>query len=111
MVKNNRLTISIIFLIMVMCLSLANVQSAFADDGVPPTDAPIATEEPIATETPTAVEEILPPAEESLAEELLSEIPENTDLVILDENGDLVPLASQEALDIVEEKKKKKRVG
>ncbi len=103
MVKNNRLTISIIFLIMVMCLSLANVQSAFADDGVPPTDAPIATEEPIATETPAVIEEIIPPAEESLAEELLSEIPENTDLVILDENGDLVPLASQEALDIVEE--------
>ncbi len=110
MLKNTRLTISIIFLIMVMCLSLTNVQSAFADDNTPPptgvpvvTEEPIATEEPAATEAPVISEETIPPAEETPVDELLSEIPDNTDLVILDENGNTVPLASQEALDIIEE--------
>ncbi len=44
--------------------------------------------------------EAIPEEDESVAE-LLSEVPENTDIVVLDENGETVSLAEQEAADII----------
>ncbi len=75
----------------------------------PPAEEPVATEPP-PTEEPSATEE--PPTEEAVADEetapeeepvteLLSDMPENTEIVVLDENGEAVPLVAQEAADII----------
>ena len=115
-----QLTISTIFVIFVLCLSLVNANTALADDA-PPTEPPTATEEAteppteegtlipeLITQTPTPPESALPgdvPVidEEASLEELLSGIPDNTDVVILDENGTLIPLVTQAAADIIQE--------
>ncbi len=118
MKTKTQLTIWTIFVIFVLSLSLINVNTVRADDA-PPTEPPAATEEPteppVSTEeatpipesTPTPAESDLPvdvPAmEETSVEELLPEIPENTDVVVLDENGNVVPLVSQAAVDIIRE--------
>ncbi len=106
--------VSSIFLIFALCLSLVNVNTAFADD-TPPTEPPPATEvatEPATSEaspttepvvsTPTPVE-TESTEEETTLDEFLSEIPDNTDVVILDENGNPVPLVSQDAVEIMQE--------
>ncbi|MFN8413718.1 MAG: HYR domain-containing protein [Anaerolineales bacterium] len=132
MVKNKRLSIFVIFLVIVMCLSLTNVQSAFADDNIPPTSAPVlATEEPvtdvpvIATEetpteepvvstdvptqapvvetTPLPLEIGAQPVDEATISDVLVVAPADTEVIVLDENGNPVNLASQEAANILEE--------
>lgn len=136
-----------LFLIFVVCLSLVNVDIAYADDSAP-TEAPVATEptaEPplvtdVATEQPTATEvpietstedpveptiestslpaeatptpegELQPtditepaPSEEPIATEktpeapILSLVPEDTSIVVLDEQGEPLALATQDA--------------
>ena len=121
MKTKTQLTAWTIFLIFVLCLSLINVNPVLADDA-PPTEPPTATEEvteppteeatpipefitetPVSTEEPPVTEEQVPSSEEPPASELLAELPENTELVVLDENGDRVLLASQEAAVILEE--------
>lgn len=105
-----------------MCASLVSANSALADDGAP-TEPAVATEAAteipeVATEPP--MESALPPVEitatpaspqqtppETVAEaiavtELLSEVADNTDLVVLDENGEALPLASEAATEIIE---------
>jgi hypothetical protein len=58
---------------------------AFADDGVPPaSDSPVVESQ---------LEELATP------EEVISQLPEGTDVVVLSESGDTVPLATQEAAD------------
>jgi len=107
MFQKTRFAIWTIFIVFVLCLSLVNVQSAFADDDAPPTEPPVATEE--ATEPPAAPTEIpatdIPatetPVEEEPVTELLSLVPDTTDVVVLDEDGNPVSLASQEAAEIV----------
>ncbi|RPJ25470.1 MAG: HYR domain-containing protein [Chloroflexi bacterium] len=99
-----------IFLIIVVCANFLGVRSAHAD-GETPTEPPaptqIATEpptEPPAESTPEPVEATPEPVEVTATPlaELLVEAPENTEVIVLDENGDSVPLASQEATDITE---------
>lgn len=113
-----------------MLLSLTNVSSVLADEGTPtepppaevtnePTEPPAeATEVPVdtssvpaevteapvvATEAPVAATEVL--VEESKAEaaveEVLSQLPEDANIVVLDADGNAVSLASQEATDII----------
>ena len=88
----------------------------------PPSEAIVATEEP-STEEPILTEEIptdevnsvenspieeanpneeVAPEEETVIE-LLSDVPENTDVIVLDENGETVSLVEQEAADIIVE--------
>jgi hypothetical protein len=104
-----------------MLLSLFSpVQAAFADDTLPPADssevvdAPQegetvpegetpAVEEPV-TEAPAAVE-VAPTEEVSVESEaaILSQLPENTEVVVLDEAGETVPLVTQEAANIIQD--------
>ena len=58
----------------------------------------------VSTEVPTqapAVEENSEPVEQAPITELLSQAPKNTELVVLDENGQALSLTSQEALDTI----------
>ncbi|MCC6297776.1 MAG: HYR domain-containing protein [Anaerolineales bacterium] len=63
------------------------------------TDAPVVAEETPNSEEQASSEE----GSESEVSEILAEMPENTELVVLNENGDTISLASQEAADIVVE--------
>ncbi|HET9911930.1 MAG TPA: hypothetical protein VFQ13_08580, partial [Anaerolineales bacterium] len=123
-----------IFLIMVVCASLLNVQPAHAD-GETPTEPPTQAEtEPPAESTPESVEIDSPaestpepvvtePPTESTSEpvvtdpttqttsepgateppaEILAQVPENVQVVVLDEDGNSVPLVTQEAAEITE---------
>ncbi len=114
--------------LLIASIVLANVSIAFADDGTPPEATataepteeladPTATEEtelPPATETPTPqvtptpeVDETTSPEEQVPAEEeapepaLFEQIPGDTDVVVLDENGETLPLASEAAMDVI----------
>jgi cytoskeletal protein RodZ len=130
MLTNNRFALTTVFLIIILCISLANANSALADEGAPTepppatgaaTEPPMdATEPPlVATEMPVestpAPAEATPTPEPSLATatqaetaedtpvtELLSQIPEETNLVVLDENGQALSVASQNAAEIIE---------
>ena len=111
-----------LFLIIVVCANLFSVGSVHAD-GETPTEPPaptqVETEPPVeppteaATEVPTELPleetpipvDSTPVPEEATATpiaEILTQVPESTEVVVLDENGDSVPLASEEAAEIVE---------
>lgn len=111
-----------LFIIFVIVVNLMNVNIAFADDGTPPptetsepTEPPvIATEPPVEStpvpveETPTAeapVDESTPgavPTEEIVTTSILAEVQQDTELIVLNENQESLPLASQEAADIAQ---------
>jgi hypothetical protein len=123
MLSNKHLTFTSVFLVIILCLSLANVNSALADDGTPtepsavteiPTETAVVAE-PTVESTPVPVEATSTPeptqdtpaetpaaAEDTSVTELLSEISDNTDLVVLDENGEALSLASQDAAEIIQ---------
>lgn len=121
MLRINRHFVWSVFLILAVVINLMNVNVVLADDSTPPppateeptqppvepTETPVAEETPAPTETPVSTEETpvseeqVPAEEEPTVSELLAELPDNTELVVLDENGNPVPLASQEALNII----------
>ena len=69
-----------------------------------PTQEPGATEEPVATEAAVSTQEVSADTETiEIDASLLGELPEGTDVVVLDESGSPVPLASQEAAAIMQE--------
>lgn len=111
--------------LLIASIVLANVSIAFADDGTTPeptvtaepTEEPVETEEaetPIATENPAPEVSPSPEAEEIVVEEeqapaegetsdptLFEQIPGDTEVVVLDENGESIPLASEAAMDVI----------
>jgi hypothetical protein len=96
-----------ILLIIVLCANLLNVQVARAD-GETPTEPPapteVVTELPVVEVTPEPIE-VTPVLEESTAtpvEEILTQVPEATEVIVLDQSGEVIPLATQEAVEIVE---------
>ena len=130
-----------LFLILVLCVNLLNVQIVHAEGETPtepsvptqveteqPTEPPVqSTPEPVEStpepvdatavpgestpepvdptavpEQPTSEPEEEEPADPSIAE-ILTEVPENTEIVVLDENGESLPLVTQEAAEVVEE--------
>jgi hypothetical protein len=119
--KNKHLyTILSISVVFVFIMSLFSTVNVLADDSTPPapteapvaTDVPAATEEPVATEAPIATDEPIateaPLATEipAVAEDItipnaLAQLPEGTEVIILDQNGETLPLASTEAADIL----------
>ncbi|MBK9008976.1 MAG: HYR domain-containing protein [Anaerolineae bacterium] len=120
----NRRLIWSIFIILTVISNLLNVHVVLADDPTPtpppteePTQPPVeATElpvEPTATElpeaTPTAeptaepTSEEVPATEEAPVFELVANLPQDTDVVILDENGNPLSLASAEAATVLVE--------
>jgi hypothetical protein len=100
------------FLIIILFVNLVNVQSVLAD-GETPTEPPAATEvvteeatEPPVEATSVPVESTPEPVEtEATATpiaEILTEVPESTEVVVLDESGNSVPLVTEEAAESVE---------
>src|ERR1044072_5570392 len=96
-----------IFLIFIICINLFNVRVALADGETPPTEPPtaaeVATEAPVEA-TPVAVESTPDPQEATATPvaEALTQIPDSTEVVVLNANGDSVPLATQEAAAITQ---------
>ena len=102
--KKHRILLALL-LIIVLSASLLNVQAARAD-GETPTEPPAATQveaEPPLESTPEPVEPT-PVSEEPAVptEEAVLQIPENTEVVVLDEGGEPLALATQEAAEIME---------
>ncbi len=95
-----------------LILSAMNVAPALADESAPPEPAP--TEEAVdETESTTPEEEaVTPPADEETdsavetestsVAEVVEALPEDTTLVVVDENGEALPLASEEAAEAIE---------
>ena len=104
---NNAYTRAFFSLLIIVSLCLMNVNTVLADDPIPPTATPEPTAEPpVAEPTPTTDEtpengEQGPAGEDAADVSLFSQVPENTELVVLDENGEAVPLATNEAIDII----------
>lgn len=116
MAKHSRLIFLSSMLLLMLLFSLARpTATALADDGAPP---PPATEEPIqppteeATEEPTAIPDEVAPLTEKVVEEpalpqdttvaeVLAAAPEGTEVVVLDEGGEALSLASAQAVEIV----------
>jgi len=103
-------TLLTLILVIVLGVNFLSVRPVHAD-GETPTEpaAPtqVATEpptEPPVESTPEPVESTPEPVEATATPlaEVLGEAPENVEIVVLDENGDSVPLASQEAAEIAE---------
>lgn len=96
-----------IILLGILMLSLMIATPAFADEGTPPSSG---TEEsaPVTNasgEEPAQVEEPAPPVESEASEsapvetvaEILEQLPEDTQLIVVDENGEALPLATEAA--------------
>jgi len=119
MLSSKHFTITSVLPVIILCISLANVNSALADDGTPteppavteaPTETPVVTEPPVES-TPVLVVDASTPepaqgtaveAEDIPVTELLSEVTDNTDVLVLDENGEALSLASQDAPEIIQ---------
>lgn len=101
MSTQKRLTVAIL-----MALLVATVMplSVLAQDEVPPqTDAPVVVEEDTVTEEPVVDEPTVedPAVEETAVSEILEQLPEDTALVFVDEEGEALPLVSTEAAEVL----------
>ncbi|MCJ7433075.1 MAG: right-handed parallel beta-helix repeat-containing protein [Anaerolineales bacterium] len=127
MFKQNRLTVLSIAVLLALLVAAVLPFAALAQDGgeqppageaVPPADEPVVDEavppadEPVVDEVVPPVDEAVPPAGEAVppvdevvpvvdetltVPEILAEIPAETDLVVLDANGEALALASEAA--------------
>jgi len=103
--------------LMVLVFSAVFTAPAFADDSTPPpVDTPTEVspppaDEPAVADAPAVVDappaEVAAPAVEPVQSnatvaELLAQVPEGTDLIVTDSNGEALPLASTEAADAIE---------
>jgi len=112
-IKSNSpfLTVAIVF---VFILSGVLATPVYADESLPPTDVPAETQaeetapqesnEEEAPPLPTGETESAPSEESTLDEEqpILEQLPENTEIIVLDEDGEAIPLATQEAQEAIE---------
>jgi hypothetical protein len=91
--------------LLVLLISAVMPGTAYAQDPLPPppeeataAEVPV-TEDAVAEEIPVAEP---PPAEEIALPDVLAEVPAGTDVVLLDENGASLPLATNEAAEVLE---------
>jgi hypothetical protein len=118
MKKKHLLTLWSAIVIFVFITSLFSTVPAFADDStpppateepvLPPTEEPAAETEPAPTDQPevdpTSTPEAVDPAptpEVDTPAEVLESAPEGVNVVVLDENGDALPLVTEEAAQII----------
>ncbi len=107
-----RFTLFVATVFLVLAISAMSAVPALADDGAPPPEASepapppeqevSSPEEPVAQESPV-IEETVPaeaPPQEDTVAELLDSVPEGTEVVVLNEAGETVPLATQEAAEV-----------
>jgi hypothetical protein len=94
--------------VLVLIASLFNTFNASAQDEVPPpaTAEPVITEEPVVIVEPLPSQEPVATPQPVMAEEPVSgilpifeQLPEDTTVVVYEENGDILPLATQAAAD------------
>jgi hypothetical protein len=102
MFKQKRLTVLSLAVMFALLMAAVMPMSALADDGVPPQPETPVVEEPV-VDVPVVEEPVVaePAAEEPTVAEVLAEVPAGTDVVVLDENGEALPLASAEAADAI----------
>ncbi len=84
-----------VFVIFLLAVWLVTPTLALAQDEIPPIETPTETPTEAQTETPTEILTEVPL--EVTVEEVQEQLPEGTELVILDETGLEVPLDSEEA--------------
>ncbi|MFN8410892.1 MAG: right-handed parallel beta-helix repeat-containing protein [Anaerolineales bacterium] len=114
-----RIATTLLMVFLVFLASAVITVPAFADDGQPPItpeaintiepsadttsiDASSPTPEPDSTQITEATPDVQVFEESPVAtEKLLANIPENTDVVLLNQNGESVPLVTQEAASII----------
>jgi hypothetical protein len=119
MLKHNKFPVLSLAVLLALIFAAVMPLSAFAQDEVPPLEVPaeVVEEVPPVEEVIPAVEEVIPAAEEVVpvveeviipaeeesltVPEILEALPEGTDLVVLDESGEALPLATQEAAEVV----------
>jgi hypothetical protein len=97
---------SILFVLVVLALmvSALGATTAYADDGAPPPAAEEAAQPPAdepAAEEPAPAEEPAAVEEAAAVAEVLEQLPEDTELVVLDEGGEALPLATEEAAEVL----------
>jgi hypothetical protein len=108
MLKKKKLTVLSFALLLALLVAAVMPLSALAQDGTPPQpEVPVVVDEPVADE-PAADE---PAVEESVVEEssteeitvseILEKLPEDTALVVVDEEGEALSLASAEAAEVI----------
>src|SRR5690349_16002564 len=93
--KSSLLSCMIIF---TLILSAVVTVPVYADDSLPPAETPgVETEEP-STQTGEgegSVPDAATTPAQSQPDSVLAELPEDTQVIVLDENGEAVPLATQ----------------
>ena len=115
MISNKHFSILSLAVLLALVVAAVLPFAALADDETPPPDAPV-MEEVVLEEVP-AGDETQPAADETAVEEApvvdvvveedltvseaQEQLPEDTALVVVDENGEVLPLASQEAAEVV----------
>lgn len=103
MFRHSRFVFLCITLLLVLLVSMTRPMAVYADDSTPPPPAteeateppPSAAEEPVAT-SPASFE-----AADAAVSEILETVPEGTAVVVLDETGEALPLASEDAAVII----------
>jgi hypothetical protein len=93
----NRLIILSSIVILTLLVNLAFPVTALADEETPP---PLATEEPAEPPAEEPAEVPTPTEEEPTVAEVLEELPEGTEVVIVNEDGQAEPLATEQAAEI-----------
>ena len=108
MFNQKRLTVLTMAVLFALLFAAVLPLAALADDGVPPQpeDSPAVVDVPVVDEPAveeSVVEETIvdAPAEDLTVPEVLEAAPEGTDLVLLDENDTLLPLATEEAAQVL----------
>ncbi|MDQ2693431.1 MAG: hypothetical protein M3Y68_15445, partial [Chloroflexota bacterium] len=110
MARKQNLAIVSLFLIVVVSINLLSVRSVRAE-GETPTEPPVATQTeteapvepalPTATLEPTSVQEEPTVVEAATEVAASSSVLDNTDIVILDEDGQTLFIGSQEAASVI----------
>ena len=120
MVKTVRAFFLSFTIVVFVLFSTLGTSTAYADDGTG-TETPVTdptsnpgeeqASDPVVEVTPAPTEEVQPaatplPAEETVVvdpapENILEQVPENTTVVVLNSEGDALPLASQESADAI----------
>ncbi len=93
----NRLFLLSLVAVLTLLVNLAFPITAFADDETPP---PAATEEPALPPTEAPTEQAAPQKEPTVAE-VLEQLPLDTELVVINQEGEVLPLTTQEAAEII----------
>jgi len=82
---------TILTILVTLLIGFAAPATAFADDETPPP----------ATETPAEEEPVAPDPEPAPVTDILEPLPEETQIIALDEEGNVEPLATEEAAEII----------